>query len=83
MTTVRPPPEPAAVRAGVGDTVGPDGSRREGSASGPAASASIAVSATAQRPSVEMPMAVMRYFSWSAAARTWAAVVHDTSCSAD
>ena len=34
-------------------------------------------------PAVEMPTGVIRYRSGSAARSTWAAVVHDTSCSAD
>ena len=50
---------------------------------GPASSAAAAASAIAHRPSVEIPTGVIRYFAGSAAASTCAAVVHDTSCSAD
>ena len=56
------PASTASASIGVGDTTGPDGSSRPGKASGPAASAAAAPSASAHWPSVEMPIGVMRYF---------------------
>ena len=82
MTTVVEGSAEAAERIGVGDTSDPVGSSCAGNLPPPEASAATAWSAIAHCPSVEIPIGVMRYFAGSAAANTWAAVVHETSCSA-
>ena len=68
----------SATRTGAG-RVEPTGQARRARPPAPAA----APAAIAHWPSVEMPIGVIRYFVGSTARSTWAAVVHDTSCSAD